>query len=342
MYRALLIFVVTLASATNGMHWAKWRVKCSTEKYGVMTHSAQLMDIHGSWEAACERTGANIKHRDEEKWTEFKRPTRCINNFGMWGEFDVPSKDCRGHYESFSDQGCVELLNGVRQYEGKLVSVPHGFSWEQAIQQTGATIDGIWIPAPATYINSGYHMYGVFHVPSESCKRHWVNWRDDGCRYGKRNWLADLTGHLGHSHIKNAQRTAGSFNGRHFDGPTLVQDHMNNHYIGRFIFEDPTCADPIDSGNNGQSEHGPSDNNDLPMFGFSSTYNKLYDRYLVLLTLDLGVKFLLSEDGLCEPAPPHKQGLRRAESRRSQSRQHPKPKSAMTITSFASSVTASI
>src|SRR2546425_10235523 len=52
---------------------------------GTRQYSSKLLNVSGSWEAACTSTSATVAGQS------FSSPTRCVNKgaFGMWGEFDV-------------------------------------------------------------------------------------------------------------------------------------------------------------------------------------------------------------------------------------------------------------
>ena len=55
---------------------------------GVRQYSSQLMGIVGSWEDACKVKPADILGQ------HFDHPTRCVNDAGEWGEFDVHDATC--------------------------------------------------------------------------------------------------------------------------------------------------------------------------------------------------------------------------------------------------------
>jgi hypothetical protein len=72
-------------AAKGGMFWAPVKDD-GYIKPGHRKYSAQLMNIPDgqSWEDACAVMPNTINGH------YFPRPTRCINNWGMWGEWDVP------------------------------------------------------------------------------------------------------------------------------------------------------------------------------------------------------------------------------------------------------------
>lgn len=71
------------------MHWAPVKAD-SCKPNGMRQYSAQLMDIPSGtrWEDACVTMPNTVRGH------YFARPTRCVNNFGMWGEWDVPDPSC--------------------------------------------------------------------------------------------------------------------------------------------------------------------------------------------------------------------------------------------------------
>ncbi|MCB9383801.1 MAG: hypothetical protein H6509_04235 [Bryobacterales bacterium] len=74
------------ASRAQAERWDNIRTSCQGTTLRV---SAQLMDIQGSWEAACGRQRSG-------PLPGLGKP-RCVNNFGMWGEWDVAdSQTCGG------------------------------------------------------------------------------------------------------------------------------------------------------------------------------------------------------------------------------------------------------
>jgi hypothetical protein len=183
MNSAIVILVVLIACA-NAMHWDNWHNYCSKETYGHRTHSAKLWHIKGSWEDACGQTGADIKHHGEDKWTWFAKPTRCVKNNGMWGEFDVPDASCLPRYDGFDKNECSKERYGLRKRGGILRGIPSGYSWEDAVARTGATIDGIWYASADHWVKNRLHIWGVFYVPDEECKPRWIKWQDKGCMSG--------------------------------------------------------------------------------------------------------------------------------------------------------------
>ena len=57
---------------------------------GLRQYSSHLLDIVGSWEAACLAKSADINGQ------HFDHPNRCVNKHlsGMWGEFDASDGSC--------------------------------------------------------------------------------------------------------------------------------------------------------------------------------------------------------------------------------------------------------
>ena len=84
-----LACLLVSASTFADPYWRQpWQQNGCTGK-GTRQYASQLMGIRGSWEEACAHMPADING------AHFDHPTRCINNFGMWGEFDgVPDNAC--------------------------------------------------------------------------------------------------------------------------------------------------------------------------------------------------------------------------------------------------------
>ena len=82
--------VFSLASdVAMGQRWGSFK-KDACVSTTHRQYSSQLLDIPWgkSWEDACAETGATVQGQS------FRKPNRCVNNNGMWGEFDVPDQTC--------------------------------------------------------------------------------------------------------------------------------------------------------------------------------------------------------------------------------------------------------
>src|SRR5688500_11256528 len=105
--------VTVLAQA----YWNQpWQVKqCSG--IGTRQYASQLMRIPGGrdWKSFCESMPADINQQ------HFDRPSRCIDNVGMWGEFDdVRDQCCAPFWGPFTPGICS---SGSRIYSGRLWNI---------------------------------------------------------------------------------------------------------------------------------------------------------------------------------------------------------------------------
>src|SRR2546426_3548670 len=105
----------------------------------------------------------------------FSTPSRCINNAGMWGEFDVADSSCLPHWATFKKDDCKAL--GVRQYSAQLLDIPGGVDWTAACQATPANVEGQSFSSPTRCVsNAG--MWGEFEVGDSSCLPHWATFEN--------------------------------------------------------------------------------------------------------------------------------------------------------------------
>lgn len=71
------------------------------------------------------------------------------------------------HWGDFSRGDCVG--DGERLYSAILWDIPPGVSWEEACAGTPATLLGEQLSSPDVCVNTGFNMWGEFHVPDLSC-----------------------------------------------------------------------------------------------------------------------------------------------------------------------------
>ncbi|MCB9383800.1 MAG: hypothetical protein H6509_04230 [Bryobacterales bacterium] len=75
-----LVLAALSATAADAQNWGPLQKRCQGT---TLQASAQLMNIQGSWEAACARQTSG-------PMAGLGKP-RCVNNLGMWGEWTVPN-----------------------------------------------------------------------------------------------------------------------------------------------------------------------------------------------------------------------------------------------------------
>jgi hypothetical protein len=83
------------------------------------------------WQTVCENMPADIAGQ------HFARPTRCINNAGMWGEFDVQDPSCGPYWGPFTPAHCS---SGSRVYSARLWNITG--DWMAACLATPAVVGG--------------------------------------------------------------------------------------------------------------------------------------------------------------------------------------------------------
>lgn len=130
---------------------------------GLRQYSAHLLEIVGSWEAACYVKPADISGQ------HFDRPNRCVNKhlFGMWGEFDVADSTCP-HWGVFKQDECT--LPGKRQFSSILYDIPRGMDWQTACYGTPATIGTELIDRPRNCSQQVTGMWGEFEAMDSRCE----------------------------------------------------------------------------------------------------------------------------------------------------------------------------
>src|SRR2546425_5528074 len=160
---SVFVGLVLLGTATEARadRWGEFKAGGCTG-LGKRQYSAQLLDISGSWEAACANKPAVINGRP------FARPDRCVKNFGMWGEFDVPDSSCSPSWGAFKKDQCTDI--GKRQYSAVLQNIPPSVPWETACVQTRATVAGQSFERPVRCKNTGLAMWGEFDVADSTCR----------------------------------------------------------------------------------------------------------------------------------------------------------------------------
>ncbi len=178
----LAIAVLALTpSAALADRWDNIRSSCSGRTLKV---SAQLMDIHWgqSWEAACARkSGRGVGFGITRK------ADRCINNAGMWGEWDLRNHPrCVPKYEwGEVKESCSG--DGVQTVSAKLFNIPSGENWEKACRNFNAagavSAKGV-SGRPHRCITTAAGIYGEWDkkdVAACTRKIRWDPLKKDGC-----------------------------------------------------------------------------------------------------------------------------------------------------------------
>src|SRR2546423_5999984 len=115
----LYAFACGSSTALAEAFWQQpWRVnECSG--LGTKRYSSQLMNIPWGqdWQTVCERMPADINGQ------HFARPTRCVNNAGMWGEFDVRDPACQPFWGPFTPGICFWASASFRPRPGNITEV---------------------------------------------------------------------------------------------------------------------------------------------------------------------------------------------------------------------------
>lgn len=151
------------ASAYAQTYWRQpWQVKHCTG-LGTRQFSSQLMNIPWGqdWQSACRTMPADINGQ------HFNAPTRCINNAGMWGEFDnVRDESCAPRWDAFVPGACVA---GQRVYSARLWNITG--DWAAACAATPAPIAGqVYSPPRLHCISRGAGgMWGEVNIPDGAC-----------------------------------------------------------------------------------------------------------------------------------------------------------------------------
>lgn len=108
MKRMFAITTLALASAlpcaAGAQEWGNFDDD-GCVKSQVRQFSAQLLNIPGDWEDACNSMPADVNGQ------HFDSPTRCVWSFGMWGEFEVADASCPNVYKV----GCNVALSDIQR-----------------------------------------------------------------------------------------------------------------------------------------------------------------------------------------------------------------------------------
>jgi hypothetical protein len=105
------------AQTRNPIHWGDFKDD-GMKPNGFRQYSSILWDIPSgqSWENTCAITPATIRGH------YFPRPTRCVNNGSMWGEFDYPEP--RTYYNNWMNVHITEFwINSPGDVYGRLEDV---------------------------------------------------------------------------------------------------------------------------------------------------------------------------------------------------------------------------
>jgi hypothetical protein len=172
-----IILAIALASmVAHAVHWDNWKNSCNFRRHGHRTHDAVLWSIPWghSWEAECEKHGANIGG----KW--YGKPSRCVKSMSlagtarhMHGEFDVVDSSCTldsGLYTNWHSH-CTPNKRGYRTHKAIMVGVPPEVAC--AVAAANINTDGhgesrLSKPARCTLVD-GYKLQVEYDVPSNKC-----------------------------------------------------------------------------------------------------------------------------------------------------------------------------
>ena len=97
----------------------------------------------------------------------FDRPSRCINNAGMWGEFDeVKDKSCGPYWGPFTPGICS---SGNRIYSARLWNITG--DWLAACEATPAVVAGDTFSPPSLRCmdRRAAGMWGEVSIPDGAC-----------------------------------------------------------------------------------------------------------------------------------------------------------------------------
>lgn len=133
-----------------------------------------------SWEAVCaamdyHRFGQPVSHQCENRgingmWAVviLDEPCRAMPS-PKWGTLDKGAirPPAPGAPDELYDQGC---RGGKRTYAARLWNIPSGKSWEEACQETSASVNGKRYGTPDTCVNRGaFGIVGKWSVADPSC-----------------------------------------------------------------------------------------------------------------------------------------------------------------------------
>lgn len=202
---------------------------------GVRQYSGQLMNIVGSWEAACANMPATVAGQ------YFEHPSRCIVNNGMWGEFDVSDESCP-HWVGFKKYQCTDV--GKRQYSSVLADIAPGTDWKTACYAQGAVIEGRAFDAPARCSENGGAMWGEFDVEDSSCIPHWGYFKPASCcvKLGVKRYSAQLIDiPTGVTWEHACAVMPATVNGQYFPTPSECANRGIDGMFGYFDANDNSC-----------------------------------------------------------------------------------------------------
>ena len=203
---ALAAVALGAAAPAHAERWAKVRTACQGTTLKV---SAQLMDIRGSWEAACARhPGRGVGHG-------VNRPAdRCVKNNGMWGEWDL-----RNHPNCRADRGTTwanvhETCTGptTSRVSARLVGIQGSWEAACAVKPADRAIAAYGVSGPADKCVKNNGMWGEWYRSDAThCGPRFEDPRQAGCFGPNRQvYSARLIGNLGgQDWIATCRRTDG-------------------------------------------------------------------------------------------------------------------------------------
>lgn len=159
------------------------------------------------------------------------------------------------YWGEFKEDDCTGIFPGTKQYSAILWDIPSGTSWEEACENTGATINGHTFDHPARCVNTFFNMWGEFDVPDNSCEANWAalvgteyyTHQDDGCvtsgtyaglhKYSSRLWnIPD-----NYSWEKACNQMSMTLAGKTYDSPDACVNTGATGMWGEWYIPDSRC-----------------------------------------------------------------------------------------------------
>lgn len=227
------------AAPAQAERWANVRTSCQGATLKV---SAQLMDIRGSWEAACARhPGRGVGHGVD------RRADRCVKNNGMWGEWDQ-----RNHPNCRADRGTTwanvhETCTGptTSRVSARLMGIPGSWEAACAVKPADKVVAAYGVSGTAHRCIKNNGMWGEWDRTAVThCGPRFEPPKQAGCFGPDRQvYSARLGGHLGGQDWGVACRaTAGP---RGLGRPDrCVKDALSTGVWGEWV-SDEACVKPL-------------------------------------------------------------------------------------------------
>ncbi|MPZ47297.1 MAG: hypothetical protein GEV05_28830 [Betaproteobacteria bacterium] len=189
----LLLMTLAAAVPAHADRWANVKADCQGTTLKV---SAHLLDIKGSWEAACARkSGQGVGHGIT------RRADKCVKNNGMWGEWYV-----RNHASCRADKGTTwanvhETCTGPTTSRVSALLKNISGSWEAAcaVKPADKAVAALGVSGPADKCVKNNGMWGEWYKTGVThCGPKFEPAKQAGCFGPNRQvYSARLGGHLG-------------------------------------------------------------------------------------------------------------------------------------------------